>query len=134
MNQKKNLLILIILLNITTNITVYANPSTLEWEQTFGGDLNDHSFDVKQTTDGGYIIAGLTWSYGAGKTDIYIIKTDSKGEPQWDLVFGASKIDGAFSVEQTKDKGFIICGTRESKDSRGVAAFLLKTDKNGNVE
>jgi hypothetical protein len=49
------------------------------WSKTYGGTNNDWAFSVQQTYDGGYILAGETWSFGAGRGDIFLIKTDVNG-------------------------------------------------------
>jgi len=49
------------------------------WKQTFGMDGDDRVYSVQQTTDGGYILAGYTDSFGSGGKDIWIIKTDENG-------------------------------------------------------
>lgn len=104
------------------------------WNKTFGGSNDDEGESVQQTTDGGYIIAGWTESYGAGLKDVWIIKTDASGIEQWNKLFGGSNDDGATSVRQTTDGGYIIAGYTSSYGSGSVDAWLIKTDASGNQE
>jgi tetratricopeptide (TPR) repeat protein len=100
------------------------------WQKTFGGSLSDRAFSVQQTSDGGYIIAGDTNSYGAGESDAWLIKTDANGNKVWDRTFGGSLSDRANSVQQTNDDGYIIAGW--TYGSGWHDAWLIKTDANGN--
>jgi hypothetical protein len=101
-----------------------------QWTRTFGGSSKDQGFSVQQTTDGGYIIAGWTESFGAGSYDVYLIKTDNSGSKQWTQTFGGSSGDYGRSVQQTADGGYIIAGWTESFDD----VYLIKTNSDGNEQ
>ena len=94
----------------------------MEWNTTFGGEDDDFGYSVEQTTDGGYIVAGSTSSYGYGD-NIWLIKTDSKGNKEWDRVFGQGGYQNGRSVQQTIDGGYIVGGD-----------WFVKTDSEGNEE
>jgi len=102
------------------------------WDRTFGGSSSDRGYSVQQTSDGGYIIAGVTWPYGTAAPDIWLIKTDSDGNKLWDRTFGGSADDWSYSVQQASDGGYIIAGYTESYGAGGSDVWLIKTDSNGN--
>ena len=105
-----------------------------QWNKTFGGSSSDRAESVQQTSDGGYIIAGNTQSYGAGSGDAWLIKTDASGKEQWDKTFGGTTDEGALSVQQISNGGYILAGWTNSYGAGSGDAWLIKTDAKGNLE
>lgn len=99
-----------------------------QWNRTFGG-LNDESASsIQITSDGGYIFAGYTKSYGAGGKDIWVVKTDAIGNHQWNKTFGGAKSDEAYSLEKTLDGGYILVGQSNWQGSDGDAWLIKITE------
>jgi len=104
----------------------------MQWNQTYGGPENDQAAKIIQTGGGGYAIIGTTWSYGDGESDIWLIKTDSSGNRQWDKTYGETKDDTAASVVQTADGGYALAGTIGFEE-RAMDFVFFRTDASGNV-
>lgn len=104
----------------------------LLWTKTYGGSSSDYGYSVRQTSDGGYIIAGYTRSFGAEGTDVYIIKTDSIGNLDWTKSYGGSSDDYGYSIRQTTDGGYIVAGYTESFGEAGDV-YLIRIDSNGDL-
>jgi hypothetical protein len=127
--KKKNLLFALIMMICISNIT----SAQITFQKTFGGANYDYGYSVQKTTDGGYIIAGETESFGAGGYDVYLIKTTANGDTLWTKTFGGISDDYVNSVQQTADGGYIIAGTTESFGAGGYNFYLIKTDANGDT-
>jgi len=104
-----------------------------EWSTTFGGTAEDGAHCVRQTADGGFILAGGTEAPGQGSFDGWLIKTDAGGVSQWDRTFGGSDSDILFYVEQAADGGYIASGGTYSSGTGAGDCWLVRTDENGNV-
>lgn len=113
-------------------IKIDSNGNTL-WSRNYGGNNTDAVESVKQTTDGGYIVAGYTTSFGAGEGDSYVIKVDPFGDTLWTRIYGGSSFDDANSVQQTTDGGYIVAGYTESFGAGAQDVMLTKLNSSGNT-
>lgn len=103
----------------------------LVWSKTLGGSDEDTAISIRPTSDGGYILGGMTGSYGAGAGDAYLVKVDATGNEVWKNTFGGSNHDWANSVQQTSDGGYILAGYTETFGAGGTDVYLVKADENG---
>lgn len=104
------------------------------WERTFSGKDLECGSNVIQTKDNGYIIGGYTQSFGSGKKDILLIKTDSKGNQVWRKTFGGSGeefIHGTSGLIQSSDGGFVICGVTTSFGAGKADYYIIKISHQG---
>jgi len=106
----------------------------ISWKKKYGGEGNDAGDSICQTSDGGFFIVGETTSKGAGERDVWLIKTDTNGNIEWDKTLGGANYDRGKHGLQTTDGGFIIIGYTSSYGSGSNDAWLIKTDSNGNIE
>jgi hypothetical protein len=106
----------------------------LQWTKTIGGESDDSGSSLIQTSDGGYAIAGFTYSFGAGKKDVYVVKLDATGNLQWTKTIGGTKDDWGKSLIQTSDGGYAIAGSTSSFGAGKMDVYVIKLDSNGNLQ
>ena len=123
---------------------INANGNLL-WSRNYGGSLADFGFDAKQTPDGGYLMAGSTFSSNGnvsgnkGFYDYWIIKLDPNGNLLWQKNFGGAGEERAYSVVLTNDGGAAIAGASNSAggdlpgNSGSYDYWIIKIDSNGNL-
>jgi hypothetical protein len=121
---------------ILLNTTLFAQEPDTLWTKTFGNSgVVDRGRSVLQTSDGGYIITGITEFRGNNNEDVWLIKTNANGDTMWTRIFGGNLPDGGSSVLQTADGGFIITGYTysfgDTIDGRSFDLWLIKTNANG---
>ncbi|MFL5742383.1 MAG: gliding motility-associated C-terminal domain-containing protein [Flavisolibacter sp.] len=94
----------------------------LIWQRTAGGSGYEDAYGLKATTDGGCIVVGFTESNDGdvtgnhGKRDVWVVRLDKLGKIVWEKTYGGSQFELAWSVQQTTDGGFVVCGTTSSND------------------
>ncbi|MDQ3110234.1 MAG: hypothetical protein M3R17_10095, partial [Bacteroidota bacterium] len=111
---------------------------TLLWSKHFGLSGYDYGYSVQQTSDGGYIIGGLTSSIGAGYYDYYILKTDANGNGMWATSIGGGANDQGYSIAILDDGSYLVAGQSNSfgPPQQMVVPYLMllcKLDVSGNV-
>jgi len=100
------------------------------WNKTFGGPDNDTGRSITLNDDM-YVILGETWSYGSGKSDFWLIKTDSQGNEIWNKTYGGSEEDQGRSMVYTDD-GYVLSGGTKSYGNEDEDMWILKVDEEGN--
>jgi hypothetical protein len=138
-------------------IVKLSADGTKEWDKTFGGSDWDELTSIQQTSDGGYILGGVSRSPASGdkssdsrgSNDYWIVKLDAKGVKEWDRTYGGSDYDNLKKIRQTPDGGYIIGGTsysnksgEKSENNLGELGgyseapdfWIIKIKANGNIE
>jgi len=110
------------------------STGNLQWTKTIGGPGDEIGISLIQTPDGGYVIAGGTTSFGAGGTDVYVVKLDANGNLQWTKTIGGKKEDLGISLVQTSDDGYAIAGVTNSFGAGGTDVYVVKLGANGNLQ
>lgn len=126
-----------------------SNQGNIEWQRSLGGSREDCANDVRQTTDGGYIMVGYSQSINGDvnghfgnefTADMWVVKLTGNGSIEWDRSLGGTGIDGANSVCETSDGGYIIAGSTASFDGNvsfnhgSYDSWLVKLSSSGILE
>jgi len=116
-----------------------------QWAKTYGGQNSDGASSIKQTSDGGYIVAGTAGSFSTGNDfmgpdEVWVLKFDANGDIQWQKVYKNAEWEGysVTAVEVTNDGGYILAGNAMTcYEDEGLLClgygWLLKIDANGEI-
>ncbi len=109
--------------NIDARVVKLNSSSDVDWDYSFGGISADYGYAVQQTTDGGFIVAGMTQSNDGdvtnnyGNQDFWVFKLNSSGILQWQKTYGGTQNDFAIKIQQTNDGGYVVVGQTNSDDN-----------------
>jgi uncharacterized delta-60 repeat protein len=103
------------------------------WQKTYGGAEADETYSIQQTSDGGYVAAGYSYSFGSGSYDLWVLKLNADGTVAWQKTYGGTDYEAANSIQQTSDGGYIVAGYTDSFGSGGEDIWVLKLDADGTV-
>lgn len=129
-----------------------AQAPAIQWQKSFGGLYADGAKAIRQTADGGYIVAGNSTSNdgdvsghhgftnSSSNPDFWVVKTDGTGTIQWQTSLGGSQLDEATYIEPTSDGGYAVIGTSASIDGNvtgnhaGGEVWIVKLNSNGTIQ
>lgn len=113
-------------------IVKFTSGGIVSWTTIWGGAGLDQGNSIIQTIDGGYLIAGNTYSYGGGGTDAFIAKFNSTGNLSWSRTWGGTTSDYGNSVFETTDGGYALAGYTFNYDSK-FQVLVARYDSNGSI-
>ncbi|WP_324672557.1 T9SS type A sorting domain-containing protein [Hymenobacter sp. GOD-10R] len=129
---------------------VFAQAPTKQWDRTLGGSDEERLAGIQTTRDGGSILVGASASPrsgdktqdGQGTDDAWVVKIDAQGRKQWDRTLGGSDYDGAISVQQTADGGYLVgaqstspnSGDKTQASQGNVDYWVIKLDAQGHTQ
>jgi Secretion system C-terminal sorting domain len=123
-----------------------SNAGVIEWQKCFGGTNEDNAYAIRQTSDGGFIVAGESLSNNGdvsgnhGDMDYWIIKLDQTGKLEWQKCYGGNALDRANDVLETEDGGYVVIGQASSDNGDithprgGYDIWVVKMSHNGTLE
>ena len=114
---------------VTLTIDMVLRP----WARSYGGAGVDYGGDILQTSDGGYIVSGGTYSFGAGDLDSWILKLNSDGSVAWQKTYGGAGTGQGLSIKQTTDSGYITTGGTTSSGAGLNDVWVLKLASDGTI-
>ena len=111
----------------------FGSAGNLLWNKTYGGPQSDLAYSVT-SSPGGCVVAGNTYSYGAGDSDAWIIKIDLDGNLLWSRTVGGMDYDSPSYITASQNGGYLVTGTTFSFGNGNRDFWLFSVDNSGNVQ
>ncbi len=99
----------------------------------FGGANDEHALSLTPTRDGGYALAGFTFSFGEGRSDVWVIKVDEYGREQWREIFGGPGYDWANDLVETRDGNLVVAGYQRDSANGQRNAWIFQLNRHGSL-
>ncbi len=115
------------------NLIKIDPAGTVIWSKLYGGSANDYGNCVKQTSDGGFIMVGQTFSFGSPGGDAYLVKTNANGDTTWTKRFGGAYSDEGYYITVNPDGSYVFLVRDSSTAGKDIDVRIIKTDSIGNV-
>jgi len=101
------------------------------WSRTYGGESDDQGFSIIESDDGGFVLAGGTKSFGAGRNDMWMLGISSEGDSLWSKTYGiAGRHERAHCLVKTTDGSYALAGYKYSANAYSDC-YIVKTTLDG---
>lgn len=114
-------------------IPVVLPPASITWERVYGGKGREALHAMRDTADGGSILAGETIADGAEAGDIWVVKLNRLGNIEWQKSYGGPNADVASAIDVTADGGYIVAGQTRPAGAGEADAVVMKLDAEGDL-
>ncbi|RMG71360.1 MAG: caspase family protein [Bacteroidetes bacterium] len=101
------------------------------WSHTYGGDQADEARAIIQTRDGGFAVAGYSYSFARGESDLWMLRLDAVGQARWEKTYGGTGTEQAYALAETEDEGFVIGGYQSYGEPQLADMLVVRTDRHG---
>ena len=99
----------------------------------YGGKQDEHAMSVIETRDGDYVVVGFTFSFGQGKSDIWVMKVDEYGEVIWREYYGEEGFEWANDLIETRDGNYVVAGYSKDHESGLSDAWVFQLNRHGEL-
>ncbi|HII67837.1 MAG TPA: hypothetical protein HA302_07530 [Thermococcaceae archaeon] len=106
----------------------------VKWQMTYGGNDEDYPVAIAVAPNGEIIVTGATLSFGAGGTDVWVLRLDANGNVKWQKTYGGSADEEAYAVAVAENGDIIVAGDTMSFGAGGADFWVLRLDANGNIK
>ncbi len=121
---------------VITFLISFSAQAQVDWERLYGGDQNEFACRMIELSDSNILVCASTKSYGAGDSDIWLIKMTTDGDTLWQKTYGGEMYDSPSAINEFPDKTLLIAGITQSYGSDGTGAsdvWILKLDEHGDT-
>lgn len=109
---------------------LWAQPT---YTRTYGGPADEHALALTPTRDGGYALAGFTFSYGQGRSDVWVMKVNAYGQEIWRQYLGGPDFDWANDLVETRDGNLVVAGYQRDSLTRKRNAWVFQLNRHGEL-
>ncbi len=114
------------------NLIKIDPAGTVIWNKFYGSNADDYGNSIQKTDDGGYIMIGQTFGFGASGGDAWLVKLNSNGDTTWTKRFGGSQNDEGYYLTVANDGGYVFLVRDSSNAGKDIDVRMIKTDPSGN--
>ena len=119
---------------VVTQLFFYQVFGQTVFSRAFGEERDEKALAAIQTKAGAYVVAGLTFSHGKGKSDIWVMKLDPYGQEMWRKYLGSDDFDWANDIIETQDGNYVVAGYSQDPETGNNNAWVVELDRAGRVQ